>query len=123
MRQASQADMQTAQMPEMSITGAVNRLPMVPVEKAGQSILDRGTQRTREGIADLLTRAGPERDRVLNTLMDLNSRRASRNAAAPQMDNSIAAALQAMAPEQGAQSRIPWLDAKTKSLARTLAGR
>ncbi len=120
-RLAAQADMQPAQMPEMSLTGAVNRLPVLPVERAGQSILDRGTQRTREGIADLLTRAGPERDRVLNTLIDLNAQRSARAAGGPQVQNSLAALLQSTLPERGADTRIPWLDAKTKSLARSLA--
>jgi hypothetical protein len=105
-RQASQADMQSGQMPEMSLTGIVNRLPVMPVEKAGQGILDRGNQRTREGIADILTRQGADRDTVIDRLIDLNAERTARAGGAPQLDNSLAAALQASAASQGRLLRV-----------------
>lgn len=46
-------DMQTPQMPEISAAGAVNRLPFMPVETGVRSMLQQGTERTREGIANI----------------------------------------------------------------------
>ena len=119
-RQALQADMQTPGTPDMTVTGIVNKVPMLPVQAAAGGILERGTQRTREGVADLLTRAGPERDRSMAALLDLANTRAQRAAAAPGQANTLAAALQSLAASRGSETDIPWLKEKSRGLARTL---
>jgi hypothetical protein len=96
-------DMAERGVPNMTLTGALNRAPALPVEAGLRSVLNRGTQRTREGVADLLTAAGPQRDRVLATLTDLANRRASSGGVGAR--DTLAALLMSTAPEQAAQRK------------------
>lgn len=107
-RTAAIQDMQPSETPNMSVTGLVNKLPALPAQALATYVKDQGSQRTREGIAELLTAKGPARDRVVQTLTDLSDRRTAN--ASPAVRDSFAGLLQSIAPQQGNRQRIPFLE-------------
>lgn len=96
-------DMQAPEAP-ITLTGGLNRAAAYPVTKIANTIMNGGTERTREGVADLLTRAGPERDATVKALMDLNTKRAGHMT--PNLRDNIAAILMQPGVQQGQKAPV-----------------
>lgn len=67
-------DMQTPQVPDLTVSGVVNRLPMIPVQNSVESILKQGSEKTRKGVADILAAKGGQIDPVVAALLRYNAR-------------------------------------------------
>lgn len=77
-RLAAQADMADAVAPNLSLAGAVNRAPLVPVENMIGRYLQQGVNATRGDAARLLTAKGGDAQRLAEQLIDFNARKSKR---------------------------------------------
>jgi hypothetical protein len=111
-------DMQASEAPQ-TLTSAMNRAIAYPITAPLNAILRQGTDRTREGVADLLTRSDATRDATIQALLGLNAHRAGN--ADPTMRNSIAAAL--MAPTVQQSQRLPILEDRRPLVQAIFGGR
>lgn len=109
------ADPTISAMTASRIAGLPIRAVAAPVEAGIGSIMRQGAAKTREGIADLLTRRGPELERTVDALTKYNASRTPRDA--------LVRALMAGAGTQAGASEMSMRDRRWRDLLTALMGR